>query len=104
MDPSDILRAEATGERGLHFICLNANISRQFEFVQQTWANNPKFDGLYNDPDPIIGSRGPGDDIFTEQSEPVRRVVRGLPQFVTVRGGAYFFLPGLAALRYLASI
>ena len=29
---------------------------------------------------------------------------RGLPQFVTVRGGEYFFLPGLSALRYLASV
>jgi hypothetical protein len=26
-----------------------------------------------------------------------------LPQFVHVTGGAYFFLPGLAALRYLAA-
>jgi hypothetical protein len=28
--------------------------------------------------------------------------VHGLPQFVTVRGGAYFFMPGLSALRYIA--
>ena len=28
---------------------------------------------------------------------------RGLPQFVTVRGGGYFFLPGLRAIRYLAA-
>jgi hypothetical protein len=27
----------------------------------------------------------------------------GLPQFVTVQGGAYFFLPGIRALRYLAT-
>jgi hypothetical protein len=25
-----------------------------------------------------------------------------LPAFTTVRGGAYFFLPGIKALRYLA--
>ena len=24
--------------QGLHFICLNANISRQFEFVQNAWT------------------------------------------------------------------
>jgi Dyp-type peroxidase family len=109
MNPEDILRAEATGERGLHFICLNANISRQFEFVQQTWVNNPKFDGLYNDADPLIGDRGNEDPkrpagSFTEQAEPVRRRISQLPQFVTVRGGAYFFLPGLTAIRYLASM
>jgi deferrochelatase/peroxidase EfeB len=28
-------------ERGLHFVCLNANLERQFEFVQQTWINKP---------------------------------------------------------------
>ena len=28
----------------------------------------------------------------------------GLPAFVTVRGGGYYFLPGLRALRYLASL
>jgi hypothetical protein len=33
----------------------------------------------------------------------VRRRVTGLPRFVCMRGGAYFFTPGLAALRYLAS-
>jgi Dyp-type peroxidase family len=88
-------------ERGLHFMCLSANIARQFEFVQHTWINNPKFDGLYDDADPLIGPPRPG--LFTIQAAPVRRRVLGLPRFVTVRGGAYFFLPGLRALRYLAS-
>ena len=32
-------------ERGLHFICLNANISRQFEFLQNAWMMNTKFSG-----------------------------------------------------------
>ncbi len=89
-------------ERGLHFICLSANIARQFEFVQHTWINNPKFDGLYDDVDPLVGAQKPG--LFTVQAEPVRRRVLGLPRFVFVRGGAYFFLPGLKALRYLASL
>lgn len=88
-------------ERGLHFICLCANIARQFEFVQHTWANNPKFGGLDDDPDPLIGRAGRA---FTVQAEPVSRRVTGLPSFVGMRGGAYFFLPGLRALRYLASL
>ena len=29
--------------------------------------------------------------------------IAGLPQFVTVLGGAYFFLPGIRALRFLAT-
>ncbi len=36
-------------ERGLHFVCLSANIARQFEFIQHTWLKNPKFSGLYDD-------------------------------------------------------
>jgi len=34
----------------------------------------------------------------------VRKKIVGLPAFTTVRGGAYFFLPGLKALRYLATL
>ena len=107
LDPDDYLATDGSGERGLHFICLNANISRQFEFIQQTWVNNPKFAGLYEDTDPLIGTRNPPGPLtagtFTVPGEPVRRRVTGLPPFVEVRGGAYFFLPGMRALRYLAS-
>lgn len=90
--------------RGLHFMALCANIVRQFEFVQHTWVNNPKFDGLYEDVDPLVGRRGADGATFTIPSAPVRERVRGIPDFVTVRGGGYFFLPGLRALRYLASL
>jgi hypothetical protein len=37
-------------------------------------------------------------------ADPVRRRYTDLPRFVAVRGGAYFFLPGLRALRYLAAL
>lgn len=102
--PEDRL-APADGEpRGLHFISLCANLTRQFEFVQHTWVNNPKFDGLYDDVDPLIGPRGSGGATFTVPERPVRERFGGLPTFVTVRGGGYFFLPGLRALRYLAGL
>jgi len=89
--------------RGLHFICVNANIARQFEFVQDTWLNNPKFAGLYDDSDPLVGQSEPYGGTFTIPSQTVRARVNGMPRFVRVRGGAYFFLPGLSALRRLAS-
>ena len=91
-------------ERGLYFICLAANISRQFEFIQHSWVNNPKFDNLYDEPDPLVGYHPPGANSFSVPADPVRVRVTGLPTFVTTRGGAYFFLPGLRALRYLASL
>jgi Dyp-type peroxidase family len=86
---------------GLHFICLAASLIRQFEFVQHTWLNNPSFHGLYDDTDPLTGSRHPRGATFTVPARPVRHRYRDLPQFVRTRGGAYFFLPGISALRYL---
>lgn len=95
---------------GLHFICLGANIARQFEFVQSAWLAGLRFDGLSDESDPLIGNHLPRDDgtptdafSIPLESGPDRRVC-GLPQFVTVRGGAYFFLPGLRALRYLSKV
>ncbi len=101
-------RTTRTIQRGLHFICLNANISRQFEFVQNAWMASTKFSGLTGESDPLLGNRQPipGCPVthhFTLQRDGgLRRRVTGLPQFVTVRGGAYFFLPSLRALRYFA--
>jgi Dyp-type peroxidase family len=97
--------ASATGdERGLHFICLNANIARQFELVHFTWLNNPKFAGLYDDADPLVGPSHPYGGTFTMQTETLRERVKGVPRFVSVRGGAYFFMPGIAATRHLAGL
>ena len=44
-------------ERGLHFICLVANLSRQFEFVQNAWIQSTKFAGLSDESDPLLGNR-----------------------------------------------
>jgi len=87
--------------RGLHFFCLNADIGRQFEFVQQTWANDPRFNGLYDNKDPLIGDND-GTGTMTIPRCPVRQRLLNLPRFVTMRGGAYFLLPSLKSLRFLA--
>jgi deferrochelatase/peroxidase EfeB len=97
-------------ERGLQFLCLNANILRQFEFLQNAWMNTGKFSGLTEETDPLLGNRQPvpGCPVPTDFTRPredgVPERVSGLPQFVTLRGGAYFFLPSLRALRYFAEV
>jgi deferrochelatase/peroxidase EfeB len=97
-------------ERGLQFICLVANISRQFEFVQNAWSMNSKFNGAQQASDPLLGNREPllnGDptDRFNRSTRHGPMVTTcHLRQFITVRGGAYFFMPGLRALRYIASL
>jgi deferrochelatase/peroxidase EfeB len=100
---------------GLHFFCLNSNIARQFEFVQGAWIANAKFAGLSGEQDPLLGNREPFPAPplvetgrrpagFTRPAaEPHCRVATHIPQFVVVRGGAYFFLPGLSALKWIAS-
>jgi Dyp-type peroxidase family len=88
------------GERGMLFIALNADIAGQFETIQHSWINNPRFNGLYTGTDPI--SHFPDGKGITIQSRPANiRIDRPKP-FVRVRGGAYFFLPGIQALQDIA--
>jgi Dyp-type peroxidase family len=90
------------GETGLMFLCLNASINRQFEFIQSTWCDDPFFQGLSGEVDPLIGTQSESANHFTAPDCPYRHKVKGLKQWVTVKGGGYFFLPGLAALKVLS--
>jgi Dyp-type peroxidase family len=86
--------------RGLNFICLNADIADQFEMVQHSWLNRTHFGGLHHEADPI--SHYPdGGTTMTIQHRPANIRIH-VPQLVRVRGGAYFFFPGIAALCSLA--
>lgn len=96
-------------EIGLHFICFNADIELQFEFIQHVWANNNQLDKLSNDIDVIIGvpdEENPDNDRgqFTVQKEPVNEFYEGWKRFVTIRGGAYYFFPSISAIRYLSTL
>jgi deferrochelatase/peroxidase EfeB len=86
-------------DRGLLFVCLNTDIARQFEFVQQTWLLNPNFATLFDETDPLVGPKGK----MTVREQPLRRIV-DVETFVRMAGGDYFFLPSMPALRYLASL
>jgi hypothetical protein len=85
-------------------------LARQFEFVQSTWVNNMKFDGLYADGDPVAAPHVDAaaarhdEEVgqFTIQGCPVRHRVSRLPPFVRMVGGAYLFMPGLKTLEFLA--
>ncbi len=90
-------------ERGIAAFVICASLVRQFEFAQNVWANDKAFHELVNERDPIIGNQD-GTLEFKIPKRPIRKTITGLPAFTTVRGGAYFFLPGLKALRYLTSL
>lgn len=107
LSPTAMMKADDTEPRGLHFLCFNADLARQFEFIQQTWVNNEKFNGLYNDLDPLLGARpkeyGLSGDDFTISQNPMRHKLKNIPQFVTTKGGAYFFMPSMSALKQLTN-
>jgi Dyp-type peroxidase family len=90
-------------ERGIAAFVLCASLIRQFEFAQNVWINDRNFHELGNERDPFIGNQD-GTLEFKIPKRPIRRRITGLPSFTTVRGGAYFLLPGLKALRYLAAL
>ncbi len=96
--------ANANTPRGVVFIAINADIKRQFEFIQQAWINDERFNGLYDNKDPIVADRRekyPTCSMILQRS-PIRKQVEDIPRLVTVRGGGYFFVPSITALKYLA--
>jgi Dyp-type peroxidase family len=88
--------------RGLYFISLQASIARGFEFIQQTWLSNPGFNGLFCEPDPIMGN-GDGTAECSIPAAPLRLRLGDVPSVVTVMGGGYFLLPSLTALDLLCA-
>jgi len=99
--PEGVLEDDGA-ERGGVFLLIGAHLGRQFEFVQSQWATDGNFISHGTEQDPLIGNND-GEGVFRIPKRPVRRRLQGLPSFVTVRGGEYCFMPGLRALRWLAS-
>lgn len=89
-------------DRGVLFMCLQASIARQFEFVQSQWLADGNTLGVGDDQDVLLGPQNgepprkmtiPGEDPF---------MLGPLSRMVTTRGGEYFFAPGTNGLYYLA--
>lgn len=93
-----------TGGVGLLFMAFNSSLQSQFEFTQQSWADNADFPAEGTGHDPVIGQgkrdvkvRFPATWGGTKLSTPQHQV----PQTVTMKGGEYFFMPSLAYLKSL---
>jgi Dyp-type peroxidase family len=92
-------------DRGVIFMALNANISRQFEFVQQQWIEYGNDAHLGNDKDMLMGNHGGRGKFLVQGDRSAGNppfVCGNLPNFVELRGGEYFFLPSITALEMIA--
>ena len=83
----------------------NRELATQFEFTQQTWANNNGFPAGGAPPklDPIIGQGAavsqPWPKVWDDPALPT--VPQQFQGFVHMRGGEYFFAPSLIFLKSL---
>jgi Dyp-type peroxidase family len=93
-------------EHGMCFIALNASISRQFEFVNRQWIGNGNDAGQGSDKDLLVGNHEAGDS-FVVQGDMSKTnppyLFESIPSFVELRGGDYFFVPSITALRMIAT-
>lgn len=93
-------------ERGLIGLFIGVSLKDQFEFLMSEWVNGSVFaPGLGGTKDPLLGdnSGGTGKFVIPVQGQrPI--VVSGFSRLVTVRGGAYAFLPSLTALRFISNL
>ena len=99
-DPNALSPQDDETPRGLHFIFISAKAMATMEFLQQEWINNGNFMSLGEERDPNVGLQEDG-ATFTIPHEPVRRRIHGIETFNVLRGGEYFFMPSLSALRWL---
>ena len=88
---------------GAYFLFISAKAMATMEFLQQEWINDGNFIGAGDERDPIVGLQEDG-ATFTIPKEPVRRRIHGIETFNVLRGGEYFFMPSLSALRWLAGL
>ncbi len=96
------------GNHGIIFMALNVDIQRQFEFIQQQWINYANDFKEGNDKEVLLGNHdanNPGKVVL--QVEPGSgkppHFVSNIPRLVETRGGDYFFIPSITALKLIAA-
>jgi deferrochelatase/peroxidase EfeB len=99
-DPNAVSDEDDRLPRGAYFLFISAKAMATLEFLQQEWVNDGNFMRLSDERDPIIGLQKE-DATFTVPKEPVRRRVHGIETFNVLRGGEYFFMPSLSALKWI---
>jgi Dyp-type peroxidase family len=102
-DENQVSEQDDAVPRGAIFLFISAKTMATMEFLQSEWINDGNFIGVGDERDPIIGRQEDG-AVFTIPKEPVRRRLHGIETFNVLKGGEYFFLPSLSALRWLGNL
>jgi deferrochelatase/peroxidase EfeB len=102
-DPNALSEQDDDVPRGAIFLFMSAKAMATIEFLQQEWINDGDFIGIGNERDPIIGRQEDG-ATFTIPKQPVRRRIHGIETFNVLKGGEYFFMPSMSALKWLANL
>lgn len=94
------------GDHGIIFMAICTNLFRQFEFIQQQWMQYGLDFNAGSDNCPIIGNHPAADAPkmvipVDPESGQLPFICDQLPQLVEPRGGDYFFLPSMTALRMI---
>ena len=101
---------DGPAERGLLFMCFQASIKKQFQFIQRTWVDNPNFPVSLLNPlakdtgdDPLIGQNADETQRWPKKwgDESAGRKAFNFEAAVTLRGGEYFFAPSKPFLEGL---
>lgn len=102
-------RSKDDGNHGIIIMMVNADINRQFEFVQQQWINYGNDFRAGNDKEIILGNHSANDKFSSKavlqvnpDSDETPYILSKIPRFVETRGGDYFFIPSMTALRMIA--
>ena len=102
-DPNATSEQDDEVPRGVYFLFISAKAMATIEFLQQEWINDGNFMDLGDERDPIVGLQEDG-ATFTIPKQPVRRRIHGIQTFNVLRGGEYFFMPSLSALRWIGDL
>lgn len=88
-------------EQGVIFMAVCASLFRQFEFIQQQWIQYGLDFNAGNNACPLIGDHKNHARFGFPVGQDRAFVCDGLRTFVETRGGDYFFLPSLTALKMI---
>lgn len=92
-----------TSKRGLLFACYQSSIENGYQFIQREWINEKNFSKANAGFD-IFTAQPPNEGplnvtLFDPSQKPIKTKLPDFQKVVTMKGGEYFFVPSIDALK-----